>query len=74
MKATLKKKTDIGTGTLKEMMQKEIENLPDTVAKLEPVQRLSILCKLISFVLPEVEIVTQTQGEPDEYKIKRWHD
>jgi len=60
--------------TLKGMMQKEIESLPDTLAELEPVQRLNILCKLIPFVLPKVESVTHTQGEPDEYKIKRWHD
>jgi len=59
---------------LKEMMQKEIESLPDTLKELEPVQRLNILCKLIPFVLPKVESVTHTQGEPDEYKIKRWHD
>jgi hypothetical protein len=60
--------------TLKEMMQKEIESLPDTLKELEPVQRLNILCKLIPYVLPKVESVTHTQGEPDEYKIKRWHD
>jgi hypothetical protein len=60
--------------TLKKMMQKEIESLPDTLKELEPVQRLNILCKLIPYVLPKVESVTHTQGEPDEYKIKRWHD
>ncbi|MBK7812495.1 MAG: hypothetical protein IPI50_14940 [Saprospiraceae bacterium] len=60
--------------TLKEMMQKEIESLPDTLKELEPVQRLNILCKLIPYVLPKVESVTHTQGEPDEYKIIRWHD
>lgn len=51
--------------TLKEMMQKEIESLPDTLKELEPVQRLNILCKLIPFVLPKVESVTHTQGEPE---------
>jgi hypothetical protein len=50
--------------TLKEMMQKEIERLPDTLKELEPVQRLNILCKLIPYVLPKVESVTHTQGEP----------
>jgi hypothetical protein len=60
--------------TLKEMMQKEIESLPDTLKELEPVQRLNILCKLIPYVLPKVESVTHRLGEPDEYKIKRWHD
>ena len=50
--------------TLKEMMQKEIESLPDTLKELEPVQRLNILCKLIPYVLPKVESVTHTLGEP----------
>jgi hypothetical protein len=60
--------------TLKEMMQKEIESLPDTLKELEPVQRLNILCKLIPFVLPKVESVTHLLGEPDELKIRQWHD
>mgnify|MGYP003392190820 FL=1 len=47
------------------MMQKEIESLPDTLKELEPVQRLNILCKLIPYVLPKVESVTHTQGEPE---------
>ena len=59
--------------TLKEMMQKEIESLPDTLKELEPVQRLNILCKLIPFVLPKVESVTHELGEPNEFKIKTWH-
>lgn len=51
--------------TLKELMQKEIEQLPDTLKGLDPVQRLNILCKLIPYVLPKVESVTHTQGEPE---------
>jgi len=50
--------------TLKEMIQKEITNLPDTLKELDPVQRLNIICKLIPYVLPKVESVTHTQGEP----------
>jgi hypothetical protein len=59
--------------TLKEMMQKEIESLPDTLKELEPVQRLNILCKLMPYVLPKVESVTHTQGEPEPPK-KNWFD
>lgn len=59
--------------SLKEMMQKELEQLPDTLKELEPVQRLNILCKLIPFVLPKVESVTHELGEPNEFKIKTWH-
>jgi len=60
--------------TLKEMMQKELEKLPDTLKELDPVQRLNILCKLIPYVLPKVESVTHKLGEPDEYKIRTWHE
>ena len=59
--------------TLKEMMKKEIESLPETLKELDPVQRLNILCKLIPYILPKVESVTHALGEPDEYKIKSWH-
>jgi len=59
--------------TLKEMMQKELESLPETLATLEPKERLNILCKLMPFVLPKVESVNHELGEPDEFKIKSWH-
>lgn len=58
--------------TLKEMMQKEIEQLPKTLKELEPVHRLNILCKLIPYVLPKVESVTHKMGEPDEFIIKTY--
>jgi len=51
--------------TLKELMQKEFEQLPDTLKELEPVQRLNILCKLMPYVLPKVESVTHKLGEPE---------
>lgn len=51
--------------TLKELMQNELEQLPDTLKELEPVQRLNILCKLIPYVLPKVESVTHKLGEPE---------
>lgn len=57
--------------TLKELMQKELEQLPDTLKELEPVQRLNILCKLIPYVLPKVESVTHRLGEP-ESETENW--
>jgi hypothetical protein len=59
---------------LKDLMQKELEQLPDTLKELEPVQRLNILCKLMPYVLPKTESVKHNFGEPDEFKIQRWHD
>ncbi len=50
--------------TLKEMMQKELEQLPQTLGQLEPKERLNILCKLMPFVFPKVEAVHHSDGEP----------
>jgi hypothetical protein len=50
--------------TLKAMMQKEFEELPETLKALEPKERLNILCKLMPFVFPKVEAVHPTDGEP----------
>lgn len=50
--------------TLKAMMQKEFEQLPQTLKELEPKERLTILCKLMPFVFPKVEAVHPTDGEP----------
>ncbi len=60
--------------TLKDLMQNELEQLPQTLQTLDPIQRLNILCKLMPYVLPKVESVTHKLGEPDEFKIKRWHE
>lgn len=54
--------------TLKELMQNELEQLPNTLKELEPVQRLNILCKLMPYVLPKTESVKHTLGEPQPSK------
>jgi hypothetical protein len=43
--------------TIKEIMKKEFEQLPETLKKLEPVQRLTIICKLAPYILPKIEVV-----------------
>ena len=45
-------------------MQKELEQLPETLKELDPVQRLNILCKLMPYVLPKTESVKHNFGEP----------
>jgi hypothetical protein len=50
---------------LKEQMQKELAQLPETLKDLEPIQRLNVLCKLIPYVLPKVEAVHSESGEPE---------
>lgn len=57
--------------TLKDLMQKELEQLPETLKELDPVQRLNILCKLMPYVLPKTESVKHTLGEP---KKNNWFD
>jgi len=59
--------------TLKELIQKELEQLPETLKELDPVQRLNILCKLMPYVLPKTESVKHTLGEPELPK-KNWFE
>ncbi len=59
--------------TLKELLQNELVELPETLKTLEPVQRLNILCKLMPYVLPKTESVTHTFGEPEPPK-KNWFE
>jgi hypothetical protein len=56
--------------TLKTIMQKEIEKLPETLEALEPKERLNVVCKFMPFVFPKVETVHPTEGEPLQFE--RW--
>ena len=57
---------------LKDLMQNELEQLPETLKGLEPKERLNVLCKLMPYVLPKVESVSHEAGEPDEFVIKQY--
>lgn len=50
--------------TLKTVMQKEIEKLPEYLESLEPQERINIVIKLIPFVFPKVQPVNLKEGEP----------
>jgi hypothetical protein len=50
--------------TLKTIMQKEIEKLPETLEALDTKERLNIVCKLMPYVFPKVDAVHQKEGEP----------
>lgn len=50
--------------TLKQHIQKELEQLPDTLKDLEPEKRLNIICKLVPFILPRVDSIHPENGEP----------
>jgi len=53
--------------TLKSIMQKELERLPEVLEQLEPKERLNIVCKLMPFIFPKVEAVSGQQGEPMQF-------
>ncbi len=53
--------------TLKVLIQAELEQLPETLKKLDPIQRLNILCKLMPYVMPKTESVQHTIGEPGDW-------
>ena len=49
---------------LKNILSKEIEKIPDLLEKLDNKDRLDMIIKLIPYVLPKVEPVQLTEGEP----------
>lgn len=53
---------------LKEYIYVELQKLPDYLAELPTKDRLEILLKLCSFVLPKVEPVKFDKGEPVDSK------
>jgi|TARA_B110000503_G_scaffold84950_1_gene129264 hypothetical protein len=50
--------------TLKILMQKELNKLPEILESLDPKERLNALCKLMPYVFPKVETITSKEGEP----------
>ncbi len=51
---------------LKDMIKKELDQLPGTLKEIEPIQKLNVLCKLIPYVLPRVEAVHSEKGEHEQ--------
>ena len=52
---------------LKGIVQKELENLSETIKSLEPDKRTEVILKLLPYVLPKVESVPMDKGEPVSY-------
>jgi hypothetical protein len=52
---------------LKNIMQNEIEKLPETLEALEPKERINIVCKLMPYVFPKIETIHPTEGEPIQW-------
>ena len=49
---------------LKEMMNREIINLPNLIEQLPTEQRIGVVLKMMPFVLPKVDKVSAKSGEP----------
>lgn len=49
---------------LKELIRKEMEQLPEYLKDMEPKERIDILIKLMPFVIPKVNSVSHSLGEP----------
>jgi hypothetical protein len=42
---------------LKAMLQSEIQKIPENLLAMQPAQRLAVICKLMPYVLPRVDIL-----------------
>lgn len=51
-------------GRLKEIVQKEIEQLPTLLEQLEPKERVRTVLALLPYVTPKIETVATDFGEP----------
>lgn len=49
---------------LKNIIQSEIERLPELLEELEPKDRLNFVLKLMPFVFPKTKSISHTIGEP----------
>jgi hypothetical protein len=54
---------------LKQLVEKELNQLPETLATMAPDKRLDVLLKLLPFVLPKIESVGMNKGEPSSWVI-----
>lgn len=59
-------KVDDMRQNLKELMNREIANLPELIEHLPPEQRINVVFKLMPFVLPKVDKVGAHSGEPTD--------
>jgi hypothetical protein len=55
--------------TLKSIVEKELDQLPEILAALPPEKKLDVLLKIMPFVLPKVASVEMTKGEPLDWDL-----
>ena len=54
---------------LKNLIDAELENLPDLLSGLEPKDRLEMIVKLMPFAMPKVEAISSNAHEPLDFGI-----
>jgi len=54
---------------LKDVIFNELENIESNLEKLEPKDRVELLIKLMPFVIPKVEKISYSVGEPMEWNM-----
>lgn len=63
-KGTPNKLTKELRSVLKDVLYEEIDRLPERLDELETKDRLELLIKLMPFVFPKVQSISQSLGEP----------
>ena len=66
-KGTPNKMTKELRTTLKNILDKEFEQLPMLLAQLEPNDRITAIIKLLAYVLPRIENVKMAHDEPHNF-------
>ena len=54
---------------LKDLIFEELDEIKEHLDSLEPKQRIEIVIKLITYVLPKVESITHSANEPLDWGI-----
>ncbi len=54
---------------LKNAIQNELKQVPELLKELDTKERLNVICKLLPYVLPRVEQVSFSLGEPTDWSL-----
>ncbi len=54
---------------LKGVINNELENIQSLLNEMQPKERLEVVIKLIPYVLPKIEIVKPSYGEPQNWDL-----
>lgn len=61
-------------GTLKEIIDKELERVPELLEEMEPRERMEFILKLLPYVMPKVAPTAYHLDEPLTMQEIKWPD